>query len=211
MRNPELQLLRAVNSITDLLVSEGLNLVVNGLIVFVSRAGIVMSEPKNFKAVPIDSLTMTIEDLERATSPIMSEETCRHLFQLLASRHHYHTPIPMIEEYRIEADKIQRGVRCPDCFAIPMKKVHAKWLCPACNMESRDAHLSTLQEYRLLFGPAINSRTANQFLLAESPYYAIRLLNTTAENNSSKKRNRIFHLKEDRNLLNSFVLNEMKR
>lgn len=53
-----------------------------------------------------------------------------------------HKPL-IIKPFRslINPEAIIKGVRCPECGAMPMEKLKQSWICPHCEHTSRTAHL----------------------------------------------------------------------
>lgn len=211
MRNPEAQLSRSTTIINSFLRNIGVEMSANGLIVFVSRAGIVMQASENWKTIPIDSLVEYIEFLESRTKRVIANEICKRLAFELLTEDRLEKPFSIVDYYNISVDKVKKGVRCPKCDYIPMLRKHSRWCCGKCGKESRDAHLNTLQEYRLLFGPEITSRSAIEFMQHDSIYFAIRVLNNNAEIKKAKTRYRLFQIRDEKHLLSEFIREELKK
>ena len=158
MRNPEAQLSRSTTIINSFLRHKGIEMSTDGIIVFVSRAGIVMKASEKWKTIPLDSLVEYIEFLENRTKACVSSDTCKRLAFELLGEDRTEKSFGIVDYYNISIDEVKKGVRCPQCNYIPMLRKHSRWHCEKCGKESRDAHLNTLQEFRLLFGPEITSR-----------------------------------------------------
>ncbi|WP_243357417.1 nuclease-related domain-containing protein [Bacillus litorisediminis] len=62
-----------------------------------------------------------------------------------------------------EADLI-KGVRCPQCNAIPMTWQKRAWECMKCKHRSKNAHISSLRDYFLLVSPIITNPKCREFL-----------------------------------------------
>ncbi|WP_117149361.1 nuclease-related domain-containing protein [Paraliobacillus zengyii] len=89
-----------------------------------------------------------------------------------------HTPktYNVIEKYQINRSNIRNGVWCPVCKKVIMNRAHGYWICPACKVKNREAHIQALKEYALLFGSTINNRQAKAFLQLKSSHVVKRLL-----------------------------------
>jgi ribosomal protein S27AE len=211
MRNPEAQLSRSTTIINSFLRNKGIEISSNGLIVFVSRAGIVMQASEKWITIPLDSLVEYIEFLENRTKLAIPSETCKRLAYELLGEDRPEKSHRIVDYYNISFDKVKKGVRCPECNHIPMLRKHSRWYCVKCGKESRDAHLKTLQEFRLLFGPEITSKSASEFMQHDSIYFAIRVLNNSAEMKNAKKRYRLFQISDERHLLSKFIREELKK
>ncbi|MBO0587077.1 NERD domain-containing protein [Sporosarcina sp. E16_8] len=211
MRNPEAQLSRSTTIIDSFLRDKGIEMSAKGLIVFVSRAGIVMQASEKWKTIPLDSLVEYIELLEDQTKRVVPSETCKRLALELLAEDRPEKLVSIVDYYNVSVDKVKKGVRCPGCNYIPMLRKHSRWCCGKCGEESRDAHLNTLQEYRLLFGPEITSRSAIDFMQHNSIYFAIRVLTNNAEIKKVKARYRLFQINDEKHLLSEFIREELKK
>ncbi|WP_338652756.1 nuclease-related domain-containing protein [Sporosarcina psychrophila] len=211
MRNPEAQVNRAIKAINTFLCSKGYDGIAEGIIVLVSRAGIVMNAPERWKTIPLDSLTEFIEALERQTSSVFTDDICKKLALSLLDEDRSEAVSGLTTYYAVSEKDVIRGVRCPECHQIPMERKHTRWSCTRCGAECRNAHLGSLQEYRLLFGPEITSRHAKEFFQNESMNFTIRVLNKSAVPKAGKVRYRLFHISEKLTYLEGFVNKEMKQ
>ncbi|WP_423409717.1 nuclease-related domain-containing protein [Heyndrickxia sp. MSNUG] len=83
--------------------------------------------------------------------------------QLLKS----HTPLlpKILSAYSIDPFDIKPGVQCPSCLAIPMNRQHGKWFCNNCGCKSKDAHISAITDYSLIFSQTISLSQFRNFLL----------------------------------------------
>lgn len=74
----------------------------------------------------------------------------------------------VLEYYGIHPNDLIRGVHCPKCFAIPMQRGHGRWICRVCEFVSTDAHIFTLEDYKLLIGNVITNEILREFLLLKN-------------------------------------------
>lgn len=172
----------------------------------------------NFPAIPIEKLIVYSSPntiIKNITNNKAISDTVIHKEQLLSNLHEFaaihktrsvtmeqlerlsaalikaHTPkeIDIMKKYGVATDDLLLGVFCPECGALPMERVTAKWLCHQCGTTSKDAHIPALKDYSLLFGSMINNRQAREFLKLTDIHTAKRLLiqfeqagNTSARN-----------------------------
>lgn len=87
-------------------------------------------------------------------------------FQILIN--HEEKPSDAMNKYNIKEENLVKGVICPICFAVPMRRKAGKWLCVACGSVDRDAHRTAFADYALLINKYINNREAKKFLHLES-------------------------------------------
>ncbi|WP_353051330.1 Sjogren's syndrome/scleroderma autoantigen 1 family protein [Fictibacillus enclensis] len=59
-----------------------------------------------------------------------------------------HTPnSSVLQNFQIPQKDILTGVHCPVCSSMPMTRLHSRWFCPSCGHSSKNAHLTTLEDY----------------------------------------------------------------
>ncbi|MET1249107.1 hypothetical protein ABWW58_09990 [Sporolactobacillus sp. STCC-11] len=106
-----------------------------------------------------------------------------------------HQPL-IIQPFRslIKPEAIIKGVRCPDCGAMPMRKVKQHWHCAGCDHLSKTAHLLALLDYRLIHGPAITNKQCRDFLMMKSEFAARRLLHAQSSHFHGEKKSRVYYL-----------------
>ncbi|WP_062106969.1 nuclease-related domain-containing protein [Bacillus niameyensis] len=94
-------------------------------------------------------------------------ELARLLIQL-------HTPaeFDLFRTFNLSPDELLKGVRCPECSNLPMEKLYGRWRCPKCGVESKDAHITALREYSLLYGQQITNKQLRNFLMLPSRHTA---------------------------------------
>ncbi|MFG6150011.1 nuclease-related domain-containing protein [Halobacillus sp. B23F22_1] len=81
-----------------------------------------------------------------------------------------HVPrkIDVLQNYKIKKEELRVGVHCPSCRALPMNRGYGKWKCSICGLDSVDAHIESLRDYRLLVEESITNRELRWFLQIDS-------------------------------------------
>ncbi|MFO7342831.1 MAG: nuclease-related domain-containing protein [Bacillaceae bacterium] len=74
----------------------------------------------------------------------------------------------ILDEYAIDPGHLIKGVRCPNCDFIPMKKIWKKWQCTKCHFISQHVYETSLDDYKLIFGNKITNRGLRDFLKIRS-------------------------------------------
>jgi hypothetical protein len=211
MRNPELQLQRAVRVLQRKLHLRGVETPVKGLIVFASRAGIVMQPPTLFRSVPIDAMCGALEEMEAKSNELMTIEELKKVRHILKRRTYAVHDDSLMERLGIQRKGIRPGVKCGKCFEVGMKRVYSTWVCGYCGCHDKDAHFATLQEYQLLFGSEATSRDVKWWLGIDDKYLTSRILKKCIEKYSGSDKNRIYTLKFEPWRLESFLQFEMRK
>ncbi|OIJ21784.1 hypothetical protein BKP45_03550 [Anaerobacillus alkalidiazotrophicus] len=100
----------------------------------------------------------------------------------------------LLQTYEVRADEVIKGVSCPNCSQIPMKRLNGTWYCPRCTTKSKEAYVASLRDFQLLFGPTINNSQFRSFLKIDSRSVATRLLKSLNLNHSGQQKNRKYML-----------------
>lgn len=140
------------------------------------------------------SLVDRIESLERLyKTDVLSTKDIKRMYRLLIKQ-----DLPLnkniCKQFQINLDELIKGVHCPECFALPMKRSNGVWRCPKCESSSKDAHISTLNDYSLLIGKKINNQNVRDFLQISSVSVASKLLNSLDLEKVGEKKNRTYIL-----------------
>lgn len=126
----------------------------------------------------------------------ISMKDLRKLSKLLLKKHT--SPIPnILQKYQISDKDIIKGVACPHCSVIPMKRDKKKWVCVSCSFDSKTAHVQALREYSLLISPTITNSQCRDFLKLKSRNTARNLLLDLNLSTSGQLRHTKYHLNFD--------------
>lgn len=136
-RNPELQLQRAVKILRRNLNKKGIDFPVHGLIIFVSRKGIVVQPPTLFQAVPIDAMCDTLEKLEESSTYRMTNDQLNKTRHFFKRQRHKVQDEDIFSHAGISESSITTGVRCNECFKLGMIRIYSTWLCTKCNHQDK--------------------------------------------------------------------------
>ncbi|SIS42948.1 nuclease-related domain-containing protein [Salimicrobium flavidum] len=95
----------------------------------------------------------------------------------------------VLKRMGVNAADVLPGVRCKDCGRLSMQRVRTVWHC-VCGAREKRAHLSTLEDYRLLFGERITNRQARWFLQMQDSRAVHHILkkNTVRSEGPNKKK-----------------------
>lgn len=211
MRNPELQLQRAVRVLQSRLNRKEVYVPVQGLIILASRAGIVIQAPTLFKAIPIDAMCDFLEQMERKSKHIMTNEEMKKARHILKRNIFEIHDQQIFERHGVCETSIRRGVRCTKCFQISMVRVYSNWLCKRCSHRDRQAHITSLQEYQLLYGQKVTTEQLKWWLGIEDKYLIKRIVKEVCEKINGSSRNRTYHLDFKPSLLEPFLESEMNK
>ncbi|WP_053073881.1 nuclease-related domain-containing protein [Bacillus sp. LL01] len=103
------------------------------------------------------NLFSKVEELEleqQFDTPVFTQKELLKISRKLLKKH-CEEDINILERYDLKPEEIIRGVQCPGCSIIPMNRQSGSWFCKWCNVKSKDTHITTLEDYKLLFGEKI--------------------------------------------------------
>lgn len=112
----------------------------------------------------------------------------------LLIKHHSHAENNVLAQYKIQKSELIKGVQCPGCRKFAMERVIGAWFCTYCRIRSNHAHVSALNDYRLLINDEITNREIRDFLLFTSRQTATRLLTSQTATQTGNQKNRKYIL-----------------
>lgn len=123
-----------------------------------------------------DVLLNRISSLENQyTRPILNAKEIKKLSRLLIKLNTIPTNY-ILKKYQIKSTDVLTGVFCPTCNHAPLIRKKKKWYCTACNIYSKDAHVSALRDYFLLIDLNITNQQFRVFVHLDSIDTAGRML-----------------------------------
>ncbi|WP_100374149.1 nuclease-related domain-containing protein [Bacillus sp. FJAT-45037] len=134
------------------------------------------------------NLTNRIEHFTKThRTPLLCQKTIRKLTRLLTKKH---TPASFdpFDYYQLTESDLIKGVHCPSCHAIPMTRLHGKWVCSHCYYRSRSAHLESLIDYAHLIQTMITNKATRHFLQIDKDLARRILKNLHVDNKGYGKR-----------------------
>ncbi|MCU9613228.1 NERD domain-containing protein [Caldibacillus lycopersici] len=122
------------------------------------------------KIIPISNIhSVIVETCNKSNRPILNGNGIQQLSTTFLSSH-----IPLerdlLSKYNISKNDLLTGVQCPNCAALPMKRVHGKWVCLHCQHEGKMDFVHALNDYYLLIDESISVRQAMEFLHVPSDH-----------------------------------------
>lgn len=159
MGNPEYQLKRSERFVRQFLDFRNISLPVHGIIVFSNPSSILVKQFPNCLAIHVSGLYQTLDKLHRTypehpTSPQFDVNELRKFFlqnePKLPPHKPPHIPASIFNDLVV-------GVLCPNCDMSKLKYISKLWRCSICKYKNGTTHLTTLQEYRVLFSEEITT------------------------------------------------------
>jgi ribosomal protein L37AE/L43A len=82
----------------------------------------------------------------------------------------------ILARFNMSEKDLVKGIHCPTCHLLPMKRKRGKWICSYCGHHSNDAHLESLRDYALLIADTITNKELRDFLQIDSTSVSAKLL-----------------------------------
>lgn len=121
---------------------------------------------------------------------VFTTKEIRKITKLLMKSHEPY--IPDILSMNLPMDQVNKGVQCPECDQIGMKRIHGNWICKKCGHLSKDAHINALRDFFVINGPAITSRQFSDFLNISSIHQSKRLLSALDLDSTGSTKGRVY-------------------
>jgi hypothetical protein len=139
-----------------------------------------------------DAFINKIQSFEKQyTNPLLHAKDLRKLSRLLVKMNKVPTSY-ILKKYGINTTDLLTGVFASNCTHSPLIRKKKQWYCPSCNEFSKDAHISALKDYFLLFDSQITNQQFREFAHIKSPDTAKRLLLSVNLNYSGTKKGRVY-------------------
>jgi ribosomal protein L37AE/L43A len=170
------------------------NIPVETLVVISNPSTIIKSNKQISHLVSHSSnFTHILELLERKyKQAYYTKKDLQKLSLQLMTKHISHDP-DVFELFHINQNDISKGVHCPKCNNIPMKRIVGKWCCDKCMYKSTKAHVDSLKDYALLIRPTITNEQLRKFLQLTSRSVATSILKSMKLKSSGKNKGVIYH------------------
>src|SRR5699024_2974126 len=117
----------------------------------------------------ISSIEKQLIDMNYPQIPSMS--IAQHIQNI-----HQEYSFDILHEYELTSNQIRLGIHCPVCEKLAMNRIYAYWKCAYCNHRSKNAYISSLEEFTLIYDLPFTNKMCRQFLQIHSHSLANRLL-----------------------------------
>jgi ribosomal protein L37AE/L43A len=122
-------------------------------------------------------LSRKVESLHRSYAvEFWSKKDLKKASNLLLKGNQPTDSLNISEKYGITEQNIIKGIHCPKCENIAMKRIRGCWYCSHCTNKSKDAHMNALKDYRLLIDNKITIAQFKRFLGIMSDTTARRII-----------------------------------
>ncbi|WP_141431053.1 NERD domain-containing protein [Bacillus sp. 03113] len=172
-KNPILQVKQHQRQLKDWLITHKIPSVPIEALVVIQNPRTILKATSNHpaisqKVIHSENLQTRISTFEnRYPNEVLTDKEIRKLTRLLMKKHTPNDP-NILQQYNISEKELLKGVHCPKCSSLPMKKIHGKWLCPVCQHTSNNAHIPALKDYCFLISSSITNKDARDFLQVAS-------------------------------------------
>jgi hypothetical protein len=180
-QNPLTQAKRHQSKLKQLMLDTNLPIVPIDYMVVISNPQTIINTTPDYKEAILKVTTSSnfLNKVEKLQQLYKDEKVnmkeIKKISKLLVTKHTPSNP-DILKQFNIPKNDLVSGVYCQNCSSISMERQTAKWFCPNCSFSSKDAHLSSINDYSLLFDSTITNQKLRDFLIISSRTTASKLL-----------------------------------
>ncbi|HEY4551952.1 MAG TPA: nuclease-related domain-containing protein [Bacillaceae bacterium] len=198
LEDPTLQVKRQLYQLKEWLKKHKFNLIPIHPLVIISNPSTIIestSHPSYFKHISHSiNLPAKFHELEKMSrKEYIQKRELKKLARMLM-KNHSPQEYDVLKHFNLKPNDLRKGVQCPHCLSIPMKRKNGKWLCQECKERSRNAHVFALKDYSLLVGQTITNKKLRDFLLLASEDSARYILQSMNLPHTGKTKGRAYIL-----------------
>lgn len=170
--NPVLQVLQQKHQLEQFLIAHHFpDIPIYTLVVSASRKGILHIKPNDTfhlgNVINIQEFIFKYQKINESNAQPVWNDSHLQAVQDLFLREHTPVQVDLMNQFGLTLNDLKKGVRCPVCKRLGVKRKHGSWLCQ-CSATSKDAHISGLRDYALLVDEWITNKEARDFLGIEN-------------------------------------------
>ncbi|WP_162297897.1 nuclease-related domain-containing protein [Halalkalibacillus sediminis] len=150
------------------------------------------------RVIPINLFNEKMRELnEKYDRKRILLSECHRLGKLIDS-HCVMNETCLLEALSIPPSQIIKGVRCPECNRISMKRIKLRWECSFCKARTHTAQINTFKDMYLLYGPTFNNKSVCEFFDIDSNDFAYYLIKSMNFKKLGRGKGSIYHMRFDR-------------
>jgi hypothetical protein len=124
-----------------------------------------------------------------------SKKDIKRVTKLLLKNHE--PLIPDVSGMNIPFKDLVLGIQCPKCSSFGMERTQGTWFCKSCGHTSKDAHISAIKDYFLLYGNTLTNKQLRLFLQVKSDDLVTHILKSLNLISTGITRNRLYQPPKD--------------
>lgn len=177
MDNPAIQVEKHMRFLKSWLHRHGINLAVDGLLVFTAKQCELKTLPQNIRTCKLHHMTEKIFHLlKEYNPPAYSPTSLTQIKNLILASQTPFLPKPIATHYSINPDQLAKGIYCTQCETHTVKRSLRAWRCANCGISDDGAAAKAILEYFALFGSHPTNRDIRDFLGINDRHLVKRLL-----------------------------------
>ncbi|WP_144512424.1 nuclease-related domain-containing protein [Bacillus sp. FJAT-22090] len=146
-----------------------------GAIVFASHKSYVRVSNNQARILYKNEIIPYLLQLQKK-SPILNDEEMENVKNILLNKNTPFTYFPLTKYFSINPNELLRGVECPECHYVGMRKIKRTWECPKCGQKDIHAYKEALASYFLIYKNSITNKECRDFLKLNNRHEATRIL-----------------------------------
>ena len=123
---------------------------------------------------------------------VLTDNQFYSLIEKLSQDQQQFNPYPLCERYRIDKADINKGIICSACNSKMDRLNHMVWICPACELESKQPFVEGLKDWFMLMKNTISNEECRDFFQLKDKYAANYVLKSLPLKRVGKSRASIY-------------------
>lgn len=195
--SPVIQVRRQREHLQNWLIEQKLQPIpIEGLIVISNPSTIIKSSKSDYpQVIHSANIPLKIKGLQaKYNKKIFPKQSLKKLAGLIVDLN-TEDDTDVLSLYKIERKEIVTGVQCQNCGQFNSVRIQGLWRCSNCTHKSKDAHIQSLEDYKLIFGEKITNQKLRSFLHMSSRTSATKLLRSLKYRQQGKTKDRFYIIK----------------
>lgn len=148
---------------------------IDGAVIFASRKSFVSTSTNKAKILYKNEIRPYLRKIQIQKQLLTAEEMER-IRRIILKKNDPFTYFPLTKYFSINPNELIKGVQCPKCKFIGMKKIKHTWECPKCKRKDQTAYRGAISTYLLLYKDSITNKECRDFLKLNNRHEANRIL-----------------------------------
>ena len=148
---------------------------IDGAVIFASRKSFVSTSTNKARILYKNEIRPYLRKLQ-TQKQLLNIEEMEKLRRIILKKNDPFTFLPLTKYFSINPNELIKGVECPKCQFIGMKKIKRTWECPKCKGKDQNAYQGALATYFLLYKDSITNKECRDFLKLNNRHEANRIL-----------------------------------
>ncbi|WP_088006424.1 NERD domain-containing protein [Indiicoccus explosivorum] len=190
MPNPVWQLKKNLRLLNEWLARHQFAVPIAGAVVMTSPKALLLNVPHNCRVIKLQQVPDTVLELLKAAPVKSAEGNPDRLSIALKAANQSFIHNRLCERFSIPFSDLRRGVYCPSCRTLSVKRDRRSWRCAKCGHADARLHEDAVHEYVSFTDEPLTNRRLREFWGLESRDVAYRVLKSLSSEKRNQNKNR---------------------